>query len=225
MYKLVLALALALTVSTFSGCGEEEAPPPPETAAPAPPTPAEIESALMKAVQPVISSYESGAPLGPEQMQPNISALQTALGAHRANPNHVEAFRTVGSRLKDYARQAHRSQKAGYVVYCFDALKMVDAPSAEDIKRLREEAQLIIDMPKATVTGFMTDENNGQTTIFLSVYLPQTGKTESKQVRVGDELFNLRVVEIKGDNRCVVFEYLINNELFEVCTKSARESL
>lgn len=178
----------------------------------------------MGAVQPVVGQMQQNVPLNPAQIEPNIKNLQTAIGKYRGTPNAPEAFRTVAGQLKDYVRQANREGKAWYVVFFYDALTVVDRPSAQDVENLRKEAQITIDRPKPTVTGFFKDEATGQITVFLQVYTPNTGENHNVRARVGDEFHNLRITEIIGDNKCVEFEYLVNQDTFQVCTEAARQS-
>ena len=225
MSKTRFNAALAfLSLALLAGCEAKEEAPPPEQVVPVPPTAAEIQQELTNAVQPVVASMQKGEYFNPAQIEPNLKNLQAALAKHRGTPNAQDAIKTVAGQLKDYVRQAHREKKAWYVMYFFDALKLIDPASTKDVERIRQEAQLIIDRPKPRITGFWKDEGTGQTTVFLEITIPSTGAKHEVRAREGDEFDNLRLVEIVGDNKCVKFEYLVNQDTFEVCTSAARQS-
>jgi hypothetical protein len=225
MHKHLSVVAVSMVVAVvLSGCDQAERRAAPATVEPTPPTAAEIQRELWKPIEPVVQSFNQELPLNAGQVASNLQTLQTALSSHRGQINAPEALREVASRLKDLVRQAHRQEREWYVVYFFDALRSVDPSSAVDVQRLRNEAQLTIDMPQPVVKGFVTDQATGQTIIFLDVHLPSTGTREQWDAREGDEKYNLRVIEIVGNNRCVRFEYMVTKKEFERCTEAARQA-
>lgn len=226
MFKKLLTQTIVIsTLLLLAACGpsEEELAPVQENV-PAPPTASEIQQGIMNAVQPVVSGMQQGAGLEPAQVEPNIKNLQSALGKFRGTPNYQEGSKNAAAQLKEYVRQADREQRVWYVVFFYEALAVVDRDSAKDVERLRQNAQLVIDRPKPDITGFWKDEATGQTTVFLHVTTPSDGKTHDVRAREGDEFYDLRLIEIIGDNKCVKFEYLVNQDTFQVCTDAARQS-
>ena len=67
-----------------------------------------------------------------------------------------------------------------------------------------------------TVQGFYIDGKTNQTAVFMEFYIPSEKRSYKEQVRVGEEFYGLKLVEIIGDNQGVTLEYLETDETFDV---------
>ena len=94
-------------------------------------------------------------------------------------------------------------------------------PGSRRFNRTRDKAVVELRKPRVTIEGFFYDGKNDQTSVFMNFYLPMEKVTYREKVRVGEEFYGLKMVEIIGRSQGVTMEYMETDETFDVLFESA----
>jgi hypothetical protein len=213
MYKsIVFVLLLSLAAGVLVGCPQSktkkvEAPPPPP-----PPTPEEIASDIRRSLN-VLNTLPPGLPVSPEVNNQVLGGLRSSKNKHQSTENGKKALNIIANELKSQLTTAQEAKHWFRVLLICDALQIL-SPGTPRYEQAKEEARVQINRPKVFRVGFFEDPV--QTTVFLTVFLPETGQTQSVKVREGQEFLGLKLVNIIGKNRGVNLEYLRTGDQFKV---------
>ena len=210
----MVTLLLALTVGVLGGCPRSEPKTPAKPPPPPPPTPEEIASEIRQSLQP-INALPPGLPVHPEINNQVRNGLRSAKNKHQTTENGKEALNMIANELKNKLTAAQEAEHWYKVVLICDVLQIL-SPGVPRYEKAKEKARIQINRPKVRVTGFFTDAKTEEVIVFLDVFLPETGRTESVKVREGQEFLRLKLLNIVGKNRGVNLEYLRTGDQFEV---------
>jgi hypothetical protein len=209
-YALMLITAVALI-----GCAEPEPEEPEGPPPPPPPTPQELADK-------VIQDAQLNAPLPPPGSRMPPAAAQNLLGlitrektAKSATEDGKVALALVSRALERRIQEAEQRQLWEFVVVYIDAFGILNPGSARyESSKQRATVELLKPQPK--IRGFIADGRTGETLVMLELYLPQTGETVQERMRIGEEIYGLRLNEIIGNNKGIVMRYVATGQTFEV---------
>ncbi|MFA6240470.1 MAG: hypothetical protein WC655_06055, partial [Candidatus Hydrogenedentales bacterium] len=175
-------LTLIAMVALFALVGCEKAPPPPPPAPPPPPKTAdELYNKVMTVIGPSIVGNAAMGPVLAEGLKNELSTLKAEVNGAKAQQRVADDLIT---RLKD-ARGAENWDLVLNLCAGLDVLE----PGGPRTSNYREQALAEKARPIVTVKGFF--EQDGVTNVFMDVYVPTTGKSESVKRREGEEFFGL----------------------------------
>lgn len=162
-----------------------------------------------------------GSTLPPGMAQTFLNKLQQVVTQHSATEEGQEALDIVSRRIESRVREVERAKLWHYVLVYADAHRILN-PGSTKFNRQREKAQIELRRPTVQVQGFVEDGLSGQTIAFVDIHLPLQDLMYSERMRVGEEIHGVKLVDIIGNNRGVVMEFLESGETFEVLTKAAQ---
>jgi hypothetical protein len=160
----------------------------------------------MGAVRPLIN----GAPESGQQLK---AALQSEMGKLRGELNGEKARTLVETDVKDALKAAYDGERWQEVLNVCDGVEAID-PGNTRAARYRERATAEKNKPQATVTGIM--EIDGTPTVFMDVFLPETGEMKDAKVREGEEFYGLLLEKILSDQQGIQLKYLKTEQSFTV---------
>ena len=211
----VLAMACCIT-----GCAEKEPETPDALPPPPPPTPQEIADKIMTDLQLNEPLPAPGATM-PKQASANfLNAVRGAKTQNSVSVDGKEALQIVSQSLDSRLRALESNQLWEHTLTYCDA-HLIFSPDSHKFDRTREKAVAELRKPRVTIRGFYIDGNTNQTSVFMDFYLPMEKATHREQVRVGEEFYGLKLVEIIGNNQGVTMEYLETGQSFNILTGSA----
>jgi hypothetical protein len=183
-----------------------------------PPTEPEIVRELSV---PLTAYFQMGKDqaLPQEDIDQMMGKLAQGKNKHRVatedNPNGPKALLAVANRIEDTMSEARGQKNWHKTLYGTRLLEAV-TPDNPKITRYRTQAQVEINRPQITITGFVGIDD--ETTISMTVFMPSTKKTEKAWVRIGEEFADstMQLIDVIGDNRGVEVLYLANGETYEV---------
>ncbi len=198
-------IALCLGLVCLSSCEKE---PPPKAAPPPPPpkTAQQLHGQVMSAVRPLING-------APESGQLLKGALSSELGKLRTEVNGEGAKPLVETEIKDALKQAYDGYRWQEVLNVCEAVEVMD-PGNTRVLRYRERAMAEKNKPQVTVKGVFEIEQ--VPTVFMDLYLPETGQTTDVKVREGEEFHGLILEKILPNNKGVQLKYLKTEESYTV---------
>ncbi len=202
------------------GC-QEQAPPPPPAPPPAPEkTPEKIKEEVMATLAPMaglVADPAAGA-FTDDMKKSVIEGLQKARSANQASENGKLALEMVTREIETIISTARDQKRWRLVLGAIEAYEVM-SPGTTKMNRLKDRAKLYISRPTVTVKGFMDDKETKDTYVFLEVTLHPSEEVKSMQVRVGEEFFGVRLLDIVGNKKGVRLEYLaIPGDTWDVMT-------
>ncbi|HOE65978.1 MAG TPA: hypothetical protein PLO62_05590 [Candidatus Hydrogenedentes bacterium] len=177
---------------------------------PPPPTAPEIAQQIRSQVDPLVAQAPS--PAARTQL---LNVLQAAKATHSVTDNGKQALSTIKSELEDRVKQSFEDKRWAVCMVLCDAVDVMD-PGNQRVARYKERATIEFNKPQVKLQGFVTDEETKAVYAYLEIFLPETNKTERKQVQENEEFLGLRFVEIIGDLRGIKLEYKKTGEIFDV---------
>lgn len=207
--SLLAVLAMAFFVA---GCEEK---PPPEPEAPPPPTPEEIAAKIVSDLQLNGPLPAPGSTMPKNASQQFLSTVRAAKNQNAASEDGKRALSFVSQELDRRLRALESNGLWEHVLTYCDA-HLIFNPNSRKFDRARDKAVVELRKPRVTVQGYYIDGKTNQTAVFMEFYLPSEKQTYKEQVRVGEEFYGLKLVEIIGDNQGVTLEYLETDETFDV---------
>jgi len=210
MRKLSVLTALTIALLVIVGCTKKEPPKPVTPPAPPPPTAAEIAQQIRGQITPLIA--QGATPAVKAQL---LSALQSAKTTHSVTDNGKQALSTIKSEVEEQVKQTFDQKRWAMCMALCDAVDILD-PGNQRVARYKERATIEFNKPQVKLQGFLTDETTKAVYAYLEIYLPETGKTEHKQVQENEEFLGLRFVEIIGDLKGIKLEYRKTGETYDV---------
>ena len=209
--SLLAVVAMAFCVT---GCGERE-PKKSETPPPPPPTPEEIADKIMTDLQLKEPLPAVGSTMPEQASAKFLNAVRSAKTRNSTSADGKQALLLVSQKLDSRLRALVKNELWEHVLTYCDGHLILN-PGSPKFNRTREKTISELRKPKVTIDGFFFDGNTKQTSVFMDFYLPIEKKTYRAQVRVGEELYGLKLVEIIGNNQGVTMEYLETDETFDV---------
>jgi hypothetical protein len=206
MKRVVPCLLVALLAVV--GCGEKEPEPPPEPPPPPPPTAQELRSQEMQDLRPIM---QPGAQMSEEEIIGRVNNTKAKL---RGEVNGEKALSLITRDIREQLNASFDQEMWESVVRGSIALGTLE-PDDPRLERYRETAMLEIQRPKLTVKGFYIDPETQTTTVFLDVFLPETGETVQKQVQEGEEFNDIQLLDIIGRQKGIRYRYLPTNKVYE----------
>lgn len=196
---------------------EEDAPPPPP-----PPTPEEIAAKIsndLKLDGPIpgpdvrIEAGEAQRLLQIAQQQ-NVQLSATEDGKRSLQ---------IVSQKVDARIRACFTNEAWSHVFAYTELHLVFQP--DSVKFLAERNRSIAELkkPQVTVKMILNDPTSRRQIAHLEMFLPLENKTVNETMKIGDQLYGLKFVDVVGNNKGVLFEYAETDDTFEVLMKAAQE--
>lgn len=146
-----------------------------------------------------------------------LTGLRSAKNENQSKENGKAALNDIKNEIVEIIDKAGNEKRWGLVLGGIAAFEVLD-PESTRFARTKEMATLQMNKPRVTVKGFFVDQAaGGQLYAFLEVTDPKTETTETWKARLGEEKYNLRFVDIVGDQKGVTLEYLaIPGDLFDV---------
>ncbi len=194
---------LALLVLLVSACTPEP-PPPPEDEPPPEPTPAEYHQQLRGVFGAML---QPGVPAPPD---PSIQDLLNQAQSRRLQLTATENGRgglALITRDVDDAIRAARDEERWRKIKALCMLYGILQPGNERYAKVAEHAEIMLNRPQVTVTGFI--ELDGELYAFMDLFDPKTGETTNYRRREGEEFHGvMRLVSIIGNQQSVELEYL-----------------
>lgn len=160
---------------------------------------------------------EASRPPFPESVRDQVvMGLRDAQLKYGETEGGRAAFLVLADEVKGLALEARKQERYRLVATCVDAHDILGMSSLV-MQRLDDRARKILAQPIVRVRGVVDDLEKGTTYILMELINRETHEVTRTRARVGDILGDLRVVELIGRNRKVVFEYLpIEGLTFEV---------
>lgn len=170
---------------------------------------------LYQEILPAIASLQGGLRVQVAHLEPSITdqnrrqvvnEIQQAVIRLSDEPNGPEALRALGYEIQEIAKKARDDERWHLVLACIDAFEVLNMESYL-LSRLDERARAILEQPKVEVQGYFHDQNTDERYVFLKLTNRLTQEVTKERVREGEEVQNLRVIEIIGRNRGVKLEF------------------
>jgi hypothetical protein len=199
-------LLIGLTV-VFAACQKPEPPPPPPPTEPPPPpepTPEQHHGQLMS----VLGTLAFPGTLAPpdDVIQGIIDQVQSRRMQLAMSENGQAAIQMASRDVDEairIAKEEEKWKKVKALCMIYSALQ----PGNERYATLQEDATIMMNKPKITVTGFV--ELDGELYAFMDLFDPKTGETTQYRRREGEEFHDvMRIVRIVGNQQSVEVEYL-----------------
>lgn len=198
-------LALVLIAGALPvGCSSEK--PPEETeekpAAPPPPTADQLRNELLTAFKPIQDFIVPGN--SKQFVEANVQNFKQAYskvnGQRATNTANVEsAISQTKNVLEGAMREAKERERWRFIWGVAECYETLDPASAK-FRREKEEAIMMMKMPRATLKGFVNpDANSTDVYAIFHVYDEEAGKGFSYNVREGEEFHDGRFVFISID--------------------------
>jgi hypothetical protein len=189
-------------------------PPPPPPPSVQQPTAEQITDEMRSSLAEVTPLLDTGGAVPQALADKALAGLRTAKDKHQAGENGKKALTHMAVELEEQLRRSGEAELWHKAVFLCDALDALD-PGNVRVQRYRDKAKVQLNRPVVRVKSFFEDKATGQTTIFLDVYIPESGKTESVAAREGEEFLGLKFLNIVGNQSGVRFEYLATGDVFE----------
>lgn len=206
---------MLLVVIALLGCKEPEPEEPEGPPPPPPPTPQELANKVIQDAQLNSPLPPAGSRMPPAAAQNLRDIITREKNTKSASEDGKVALQFVSRALERRIQEANNAELWEFVVVYIDVYAILNPGSARyDSMKQRATTELL--KPQPSITGFLADGRTGDTIVILNLYLPQNGQTYSERMRVGEELYGLKLVEIIGNNKGVVMEYGVTGQTFEV---------
>lgn len=157
-----------------------------------------------------------GRGLSPPVRDQVIEALRDFKVKYGHTEGGKEAMREMSSEIRALALAAKDAERWVLVAGLIDAHSILGLESLV-IQRLDDRAVKMLAKPTVAVRGVVDDLRQNATYVLMDLINRETGEIKRERARVGDILGDLRVREIIGANKVIVFDYLpIEDLTFEV---------
>lgn len=200
----LVSITLAGVLLLFTAC--EPAPPPPPPTPPPPPEPTAEE--LYSQLRGVLGDLLTPGAAAPDDF--SVEGIISSVQGRQMQLSATENGRTAIQRITrdvDEAIRTARDEERFRKVKALCQVHRVLQPGNDRYAKVEEHAQMMLDRPEITVTGFA--ESAGELYVFISLRDPKTGETVSYQRREGEEFHDvMRLVRIIGNLQAVEVEYL-----------------
>jgi hypothetical protein len=206
---------LCVGLLVMAGCAKEPEPVEEEAPAPPPPTPQEIAAKIINDTKLEGPLPAQGANFPKPQQQKLLSAIQMAKTSNSATTDGQTALRIVSRAIERRISQFQNAQLWNFVLPHIDAYLVLN-PGSSRYDSVKRRATLEMTKPRPTIRGFMQDGRTGDSIVMLEIFLPSTQETKKEQMRVGDELYGLRLESIIGANKGIVMDYVETGDTFEI---------
>jgi hypothetical protein len=217
MGRILLVVTLGLGV--VLGCTPPPLPPPPTTPEL---TTEQIVAEIQQALTPMTSLVEpvgntvgwgadgAGAPalLTDEAKAQVIAYLRSANEKYQGTENGKAALVQIRNDIVEMLQKARDQERWRLVMAGVEIYEMLN-PGSTKMDRLKERAQVHLNRPEVVVKGFLEDKQKNDIYAFLDVKLHPSNEVHKVQVRKGEEFFGLRLVDIIGNMKGVILEYLL----------------
>ena len=220
MYKKVLYTLLMCIF--IIGCAEEpieepegDLPPPPP-----PPTPEEIAGKIINDLQ-----LNGPPPAAGASVPPDIAnRMKATMSSQKANLSATEdgkmALVIVGHKVDSRVRQSNNNESWAFVLLYTD-LHIVLNPGSKKFNAERIRAVAELSRPIVVIKGILHDGTTNRPLARLAITLPLENRTVTETMKEGDELYNIRFIEVIGNSQGIVFEYVTTGDTFDVLTRNA----
>ena len=141
------------------------------------------------------------------------ATLSSELGKLRTQVNGERARAKVEQDIKDALKAAFDTEQWQATLTLCDATDILD-PGNTRVVRYRERATAEKNKPQVNVSGIF--EVDGVSTVFMTVYLPETNETHEVKIREGEEFFGLMLEKILGNNQGIQLKYFKTDQSFTV---------
>lgn len=209
--SLLAVIAMAFCVA---GCGERE-PKKSDTPPPPPPTPEQDAQTIMGNLQLNGPLPAAGSTMPEEESTKFLMTLRTAKNQNSTDAHGAQVLLLVSQKLDSRLRALEKNELWEHVLTYCDGHLILN-PGSPRFNRTRDKTISELRKPRVTIDGFFYDGKTSKTFVFMYFYLPNEKKTYREQVRVGEEFYGLKLVEIIGNNQGVTMEYLETDETFDV---------
>lgn len=202
-YSTLMAL-LALLLLFMAACTPEPPPPEPEDEPPPEPTPAEYHQQLRGVFGALLQPGVVAPP--DDSIQGMLTQAQSRRAQLTATENGRGGLALITADVEDAIRAA-RDEERWRKVKALCMLHGILQPGNERFARVLEYAEIMLNRPRITVTGFV--ELDGELYAFMDLFDPKTGETTNYRRREGEEFHEvMRLVRIVGNQQAVEVEYL-----------------
>ncbi len=210
--NIFLIMLCAFVLVTFAACEPEPEPEPEEPEKPPEPTAEELYQRIKGLMGQLLVPGMVAPP--DDMIQETLGQVQSRRSQLALTENGRNAIQMISRDVDDAIREARREERWRKV----KALCMVYAalqPGNERFASLMEQAEMMMNRPQITVTGFV--ELDGELYAFLELFDPGTGETEQYRRREGEEFHDvMRLVRVVGNQQAVEVEYLPARFVWEV---------
>ena len=213
----LLVLCLAATL-VLCACPKPPPPPPPVAPkAPPEPTPEAIAAEIRPALEPYRNllrqkigpgGTDAAGGLSPGDQKRVQDELKAAKQKFQHTENGKQALRMVTHDVEEMIQNARDQSRWRIVKDCIETWRIL-SPGSAKMDRLEERTNLHLRQPRVTVKGFFDDAQTGDTYVFLEVTEQPSKKRHDIRARVGEEFFDVELLDIVGDNKGVKLEYLL----------------
>jgi hypothetical protein len=154
--------------------------------------------------------------LTPAAREQVVGALRDFKVKYGHTEGGQEAMRELSTEIRALALAAKDEERWVLVAGLIDAHSILGLESLV-IERLDERAVQMLAKPTVVVRGVVDDLGKNVTYVLMDLIHRETGEVRRERARVGDILGDLRVREIIGTNKVIIFDYLpIEGLTFEV---------
>lgn len=201
--SIFLLMLLAAALVFLPACTPEPEPEP-EDEPPPEPTPEEYRQQLRGVIGTLTMP---GVPAPPDPtIQDILNQVQSRRMQLAATENGRRAIQLITQDVDEAIRTA-RSEEEWRKVKALCMLFMALQPGNERYASLMERAEIMMNRPQITVTGFV--EVDGELYAFMDLFDPKTGTTTNYRRREGEEFHDvMRLVRIVGNQQAIEVEYL-----------------
>jgi len=220
MKKTMLLLMMVLMLA-LQACQPAAPPPPAEPPPPPPPTPEEITAQIRPILEPMRALLRDTGEVGwgtkgkgaagrlsPEIEKQVLDALTAAKQQHQGTENGKAALNMITHDVEEIASQARDQDRWTLTMGAIKAFELLQ-PGNTKMNRLKERATLMCKRPIPHLKGFLDDKQTGETYAFIEVELLPDHELKQVKVRKGEEFYNLRFLDIIGNNEAVTLEYTL----------------
>jgi len=215
--KQTVILMTLLAFLLLAGCEKKEELP--EKPVEQEKTPEQIVELIARDLAPLSGAF-SGGWLTNDDKDKIVSKLRTHKATYQSKENGVIALERITAEVEKAVRMARDEERWRLVINCLEIYDVLQ-PGSTKFQRIAKLADLQLKKPKVKLKGFFRDiDSNDQFYAFVDINDPESGKTYSEQMRVGEEKHGIRLHRIIGNQQGVEFEYMaIPGDYFEVMKK------
>ena len=207
----IIAVAIVAGIAYMLYDSIQEPPPTPEGVV----DPNISKEDVLALAQPILQPMRdvlNSAPGSPQSLEPPVrDQVIEQLRDFKVKYGHTEggkqAMRQLSDEIKQLALRAKEEERWQLVAGLVDAHSILGLESLV-IDRLDERAVKILAKPTVVVRGVVDDLKQDVTYVLMDLANRQTGEVTRVKARVGDIIGDLRVKEIIGANKTIVFDYL-----------------
>lgn len=220
--SLVALLGLG-TLAGFAGCSSEpasERPDKPELSdAPPPPTPEELANKEMSGLGLNDPLPRPGARLSALMRNNILNQYRELDNRLSQTPEGKGALKIIAGKLEQRIQAVRRVELWEYVLTYIDAYKILE-PDSTKFNLLHDQALSELRKPKVTVHGL--PEFEGRKIAVLDIYVPVKSESHLVRMRIGEEMYGIKLLDIFGDDKGVKIEYLDSGDRAIIYLEAAK---